>query len=203
MNLGDSLQSINDFDVSELNFENIGSWPFLVKLIVCVLVFVAVLAAGYPLYLSDMQDGLTQEVRKERKFRDEFKMKAFQAANVEAYKQQMLEMEASFGSLLRQLPSDTEVPGLLEDITNLGTESGLEFNFINLQPENERAFYIELPISISVTGGYHEIGSFVSGVANLPRIVTLHDFKLRPFVDGALRLEILAKTYRYNDEGGR
>lgn len=202
MSLGESLRSVSEFDISELNVENIGSWPIAIKLIACVLMFIVMLVVGYPLYLSDVKDALDHEARKERKLRDEFKTKAFQAANVEAYKNQMLEMEASFGALLRQLPSDTEVPGLLEDITNLGTESGLEFNFINLEPEKERAFYVELPISISVTGGYHEIGSFISGVANLPRIVTLHDFKLIPVMDGALRLEIMARTYRYNDEGG-
>ena len=92
-------------------------------------------------------------LRKERQLREEFQTKAFQAANVESYKQQMVEMETSFGALLRQLPSDTEVPGLLEDITYLGVGSGLEFNFINLQPEVVNAFYIELPISISVTRG--------------------------------------------------
>ncbi len=202
MSLGESLQKINEFDINDLDFENVGSWPLGVKVIACVLVFVAVVGLGYPLYLSDMQSDLDRVVRKERQLREEFQTKAFQAANVEAYKQQMVEMETSFGALLRQLPSDTEVPGLLEDITYLGVGSGLEFNFINLQPEVVNAFYIELPISISVRGGYHDIGSFVSGVANLPRIVTLHDFKLTPDRSGGvLTMQILAKTYRYNDKG--
>ncbi|WP_211826424.1 type 4a pilus biogenesis protein PilO [Kistimonas asteriae] len=204
MSLGDSLQKLNDFDINDLDFENVGSWPAVVKIIACVLVFVAVIGIGYPLYLSDMQGTLDQVVRKERQLREEFQTKAFQAANVESYKQQMVEMETSFGALLRQLPSDTEVPGLLEDITYLGVGSGLEFNFINLQPEVVNAFYIELPISISVKGGYHDIGSFVSGVANLPRIVTLHDFKLTPGNSGGvLTMQILAKTYRYNDKGAQ
>ncbi len=202
MSLGDSLQKINEFDINDLDFENVGSWPIGVKVIACILVVVAVFGLGYPLYLSDMQGDLDRVVRKERQLREEFQTKAFQAANVEAYKQQMVEMETSFGALLRQLPSDTEVPGLLEDITYLGVGSGLEFNFINLQPEVVNAFYIELPISISVRGGYHDIGSFVSGVANLPRIVTLHDFKLTPDRSGSvLTMQILAKTYRYNDKG--
>jgi len=143
MSLGDSLQKLNDFDINDLDFENVGSWPAVVKIIACVLVFVAVIGIGYPLYLSDMQGTLDQVVRKERQLREEFQTKAFQAANVESYKQQMVEMETSFGALLRQLPSDTEVPGLLEDITYLGVGSGLEFNFINLQPEVVNAFYIE------------------------------------------------------------
>ena len=204
MSLGESLQKLNEFDINDLDFENVGSWPLGVKVIACGLVFVAVIGLGYPLYLSDMQSSLDQVVRKERQLREEFQTKAFQAANVEAYKQQMVEMETSFGALLRQLPSDTEVPGLLEDITYLGVGSGLEYNFINLQPEVVNAFYIELPISISVKGGYHDIGSFVSGVANLPRIVTLHDFKLTPGNSGGvLTMQILAKTYRYNDKGGQ
>ena len=116
----------------------------------------------------------------------------------------MKEMETSFGMLLRQLPSDTEVPGLLEDITRTGLGSGLEFEEIKLLPEVTQPFYIELPIQITVTGTYHDLATFVSGVAGLPRIVTLHDFDLAPAKpDGGpkLRMSILAKTYRYNDQG--
>ena len=116
----------------------------------------------------------------------------------------MKEMETSFGALLRQLPSDTEVPGLLEDITRTGLGSGLEFEEIKLLPEAAQQFYIELPIQISVVGTYHDLATFVSGVASLPRIVTLHDFSIMPASDGSttqLRMSILAKTYRYNDKG--
>jgi type IV pilus assembly protein PilO len=126
------------------------------------------------------------------------------AANLELYSQQMKEMENAFGVLLRQLPSDTEVPGLLEDITRTGLGSGLEFEEIKLLPEVAQPFYIELPIKITVTGAYHDLATFVSGVAGLPRIVTLHDFELAPVNpdDGSkLRMSILARTYRYNDKG--
>ena len=109
-------------------------------------------------------------------------------------------MEAQFGALLRQLPSDTEVPGLLEDITSTGIGAGLEFDSINLQPEIQREYYIELPIQISVRGSYHELGGFVSGVAGLPRIVTLHDFQIQPVGGDQLDMNILAKTYRYRDD---
>ena len=115
-------------------------------------------------------------------------------------------MEVSFGALLKQLPSDTEVPGLLEDITRTGLGSGLEFEEIKLLPEVAQQFYIELPIQIKVVGGYHDLATFVSGVASLPRIVTLHDFDLVPAAAGSsskLRMGILAKTYRYNDKGGQ
>ena len=114
-------------------------------------------------------------------------------------------MEVSFGALLKQLPSDTEVPGLLEDITRTGLGSGLEFEEIKLLPEAAQQFYIELPIQITVVGAYHDLATFVSGVASLPRIVTLHDFDLVPANDSGsskLRMSILAKTYRYNDKGG-
>ena len=116
----------------------------------------------------------------------------------------MAEMETSFGVLLRQLPSDTEVPGLLEDITRTGLGSGLEFEEIKLLQEVAQQFYIELPIQISVVGSYHDLATFVSGVASLPRIVTLHDFEIKPVASGdntKLRMKILAKTYRYNDKG--
>ena len=111
------------------------------------------------------------------------------------------EMEAAFGALLRQLPSDTEVPGLIEDITRTALDNELTIESIDLQPEAKTEFYIELPINIVVEGGYHKIGSFVSGVANLSRIVTLHDFKIKPTKSNLLlRMEITAKTYRYLEE---
>jgi type IV pilus assembly protein PilO len=128
----------------------------------------------------------------------------FQAANLEAYKEQMAEMEISFGALLRQLPSDTEVPGLLEDITRTGLGSGLEFEEIKLLPEVTQPFYIELPIQVVVVGSYHDLATFVSGVASLPRIVTLHDFDTKPVSTesaSVIRMSVMAKTYRYNDKG--
>ena len=135
--------------------------------------------------------------------RSEFEKKAFQAANLEAYRKQMVEMEESFGALVSQLPSDTEVPGLLEDITNKGMVNGLEFDSIELQPEVTREFYVELPIQIVAKGSYHDLGAFVSGMAGLPRIVTLHNFVIRQInpEGGVLALNITAKTYRYKDEG--
>ena len=110
-------------------------------------------------------------------------------------------MEATFGALLKQLPSDTEVPGLLEDITRTAIDNELVIESIDLQPERRTEFYVELPIDIVVEGDYHKIGSFVSGVANLSRIVTLHDFDVKPESSvNHLKMSILAKTYRYLDE---
>jgi len=204
MSLNDSLESLRKIDINDLDFNNVGSWPVAVKFIAGVIVFVAVLALGYNFHLKDLQLQLEAQQAQESSLKEQFSSKAFQAANLEAYKEQMQEMEVSFGALLKQLPSDTEVPGLLEDITRTGLGSGLEFEEIKLLPEAVQQFYIELPIQIKVVGSYHDLATFVSGVASLPRIVTLHDFELVPVEVGGvstLRMSILAKTYRYNDKG--
>ncbi len=204
MSFTDALNDLKKVDLSELDVNNLGSWPVAVKAIACVLLFLTVLGLGYYLQLQDRQVDLEQRGAEEVTLKEQFSSKAFQAANLDAYKAQMVEMEASFAGLLRQLPSDTEVPGLLEDITRTGLNSGLEFEGIKLLPEVTQQFYIELPIQMSVLGRYEDLATFASAVSSLPRIVTLHDFELKP--DGAegssrLRLNILAKTYRYNDKG--
>ena len=205
MSFSDSLESLRKIDLADLDLNNAGSWPAPVKAIAGLLLLVAVLVGGYKFHLEDIEMQLDQQRAEELALREQFSTKAFQAANLEAYKEQMKEMEESFGALLRQLPSDTEVPGLLEDITRTGLGSGLEFSEIKLQPEVVQQFYIELPIKISVVGSYHDLATFVSGVASLPRIVTLHDFEVAPVAAEAgssrLAMSILAKTYRYNDKG--
>ena len=204
MSLASSLESLRNTDLSDLDMNNLGSWPAAVKVIAGILLLVLVLGGGYYLHLSDLQSSLEQQAREEESLKQQFSSKAFQAANLDAYKAQMLEMEASFGALLRQLPSDTEVPGLLEDITRTGLGSGLGFEGIKLQPEGTQQFYIELPIQIKVVGSYHDLATFVSGVSSLPRIVTLHDFEIKPQSKDSsskLHMSILAKTYRYNDKG--
>ncbi len=204
MSPADSLQSLRKIDVADLDLNNLGSWPAPVKFITGVILLAVVLALGYYLHLQDMQVQLEQQQAQEATLKQQFSSKAFQAANLDAYKKQMSEMETSFGALLRQLPSDTEVPGLLEDITRTGLGSGLEFEEIKLQPEVAQQFYIELPINIKVIGGYHDLATFVSGVSSLPRIVTLHDFEIKPEKDDStskLQMNIVAKTYRYNDKG--
>jgi Tfp pilus assembly protein PilO len=131
----------------------------------------------------------------------DFEKKAFEAANLQAYERQMVEMEESFGALVSQLPSDTEVPGLLEDITNKGELNGLTINTIDLLEERPQEFYVELPIQINAVGSYHDLGAFISGMAGLPRIVTLHDFEIvaEGNATNMLKMNILAKTYRYRD----
>ncbi|WP_277053298.1 type 4a pilus biogenesis protein PilO [Zestomonas thermotolerans] len=204
MSFADSLESLRKIDINDLDLNNLGSWPAPVKVIVCALLLILVLVLGYNFHLRDLEAQLDQKRAEEATLKEQFSTKAFQAANLEAYKAQMKEMEVSFGALLRQLPSDTEVPGLLEDITRTGLGSGLEFEEIKLLPEVTQQFYVELPIQISVVGAYHDLATFVSGVSSLPRIVTLHDFEIKPVSEDSstkLRMSILAKTYRYNEKG--
>lgn len=204
MSLAESIENLRKIELSNLDLNNIGSWPAVIKGVVFVLFFVVMLALGYNFHLKDLQASLERSRGEEQSLKQQFSSKAFQAANLEAYKEQMKEMEISFGALLRQLPSDTEVPGLLEDITRTGLGSGLEFEEIKLLPEVTQPFYIELPIQLVVVGGYHDLATFVSGVASLPRIVTLHDFETKPVSTesaSVIRMSVMAKTYRYNDKG--
>ena len=198
----DTMRSLREFDVNDLDFDTVGSWPLPIKMFIWVLVLAGVLAFGYYYHIEDLQIQLEGERKEEVQLKKEFEKKAFQAANLEAYRQQMKEMEESFGALVSQLPSDTEVPGLLEDITNKGLLNGLNIASIDLLPEQAREFYVELPISIVASGSYHDLGAFISGMAALPRIVTLHDFNIAaPGGDANnLQMRIIAKTYRYRDD---
>lgn len=198
----DTLRSLREFDIGELDFDNVGSWPIAVKVLVWAVLLIAVLVAGYYYHIEDLQKELADAEAKEVTLKKDFEKKAFQAANLDAYRQQMAEMEESFGALVSQLPSDTEVPGLLEDITNKGQLNGLTIATIDLQKEKAQEFYVELPISITAKGSYHDLGAFISGMAGLPRIVTLHDFQITAKKDNpnSLDMKIIAKTYRYKDE---
>lgn len=204
MSFAQSIESLKKVDLNDLDFNNIGAWPGALKVIVGALVFIVLLGLGYQFHLKTLGETLGRSEAREVQLKQEFEQKSFRAANLEAYKEQLAEIEERFGALLKQLPSDTEVPGLLEDITQMGLNSGLEFESITLQPEVVQPFYIELPISIVVQGSYHDIGTFVSSVAGLPRIVTLHDFTIAPLEEGnsdLLKMSIVAKTYRYNEAG--
>ena len=199
MALQDSLDQMKDFDLSDLDVNNIGGWPGPVKVIVMLLLAALVIGGGYYFYLTAKQKNLEVVQAKELELRKSFEDKSFQATNLEAYRQQKTEMEATFGALLKQLPKDTEVPGLLEDITRTALDNELKIDSIDLEDERRTEFYVELPIKVVVEGGYHKLGSFVSGVANLSRIVTLHDFEIVP-KGSRLTMNIEAKTYRYLDE---
>jgi type IV pilus assembly protein PilO len=197
----DIMRQLREFDVNDLDFDNVGSWPIAVKSLVWAVLVIAVLIVGYYYHIEDLQLELANAEAQEVKLKKDFEAKAFQAANLEAYRQQMIEMEESFGALVSQLPSDTEVPGLLEDITNKGLLNGLDIASIDLQKESAKEFYVELPIAINASGSYHDLGAFISGMAGLPRIVTLHDFQITTDKKNANKLDmkIIAKTYRYKD----
>ncbi|MAR89381.1 MAG: type 4a pilus biogenesis protein PilO [Pseudomonadota bacterium] len=196
MDIKEFFESFNNLDP-----ENIGGWPLPIKLFIWIVAFLVAGFLVYHLMLSDTLKQLDTVQAKESTLMQEYEDKAFKASNLDAYKEQMKEMENTFGALLRQLPSDTEVPGLLEDISHTGLTAGLNFNSIELAPENSREFYVELPIDIEVKGGFHAFGAFVSAVASLPRIVTLHDFTITPAQENTheLVMKIRAKTYRYKE----
>jgi len=199
MSLADSLKSLNEFDINDLDMNNAGIWPAPVKVIVLLLVFGLIMGGGYWFFIKDQFAQLDRVESTELELRKNYESKAYQVANLGVFKAQMVEMEETFGALVRQLPSETEVPGLLEDITNTALGSGLALQEVKLQPEQKRDFYSELPINIRMSGSYHELAAFVSNVASLPRIVTLHDLTIKP--TGAdsdqLDMQVVARTYRY------
>lgn len=199
MSLSDSLKSLNEFDINDLDINNAGIWPAPIKAIVVLIVFGLIMGGGYWFFIKDQYVQLDKVEKTEQDLRKKYEEKAYQVANLEVFKTQMVEMEETFGALVRQLPSETEVPGLLEDITNTALGSGLALQEVKLQPEQKRDFYSELPINIRVTGSYHELASFVSSVASLPRIVTLHDLTIKPTGGDNERLDmqVVARTYRY------
>ena len=156
---------------------------------------------GYFLLISDKITTLSLSAEEEISLKRQYQIKYHVAANLELFQQQMQEAEALFANQLKSLPESHETPGLLDDITFVGTTSGLKFVKLNWQPEIRREIYIELPIDIEVVGSYHDFGNFVSKIAGLPRIVTLHDFdvNMKKTANGLLRLNLQAKTYRYRE----
>ena len=184
---GDDVQEGKKFDLQDfmntlntLDPQNIGSWPLPVKVLVYVIVFVLVLVLGYVFDISAMRETYASGEQAQETLLQDFEQKVFKANNLDVYQKQLTDMEVSFGSLLKQLPKDTEVPELLEDVTHTGLGSGLEFDGITLGTEVSKEFYAELPISIKVHGDYHAFGAFISGVSALPRIVKLHDLQIAP-----------------------
>jgi type IV pilus assembly protein PilO len=184
-----------------------GRWPIAIRIATVALLFIVVTAGGYYfLVWKKQRPVLLEERAKEGQLMESLSTKARRAANLDAYRQQLAEMEKSFGTMLRQLPNKTEVPNLLVDISQTGLAAGLEEKLFQPQGENKKDFYAELPIKIRLTGGYHEMGTFASGIAALPRIVTLHDIEILPTggrgpIDPTeLTFNVTAKTYRYLDD---
>jgi len=200
MNIVDQLRVLDPRDP--------GRWPLAVRGFLVALIF-AVFAglAWYLLVWNDDRPVLQKAEADELDLRSQFENKQQRAANLDAYKAQLAEMERSFGAMLRQLPGKTEVPNLLVDISQTGLSAGLQEKLFQPGAEKSNGFYAELPIRIKLVGTYHQFGAFVSGIAALPRIVTLHDIQITPVSDkGAydtLTMDVTAKTYRYiEDEGG-
>jgi type IV pilus assembly protein PilO len=196
MNLMEELRSLDPRDP--------GRWPVAIRAGAVGLCFVILtLVLSYVFVWDDQRPELQRREDTEQTLRAEFKEKHSKAVNLDLYKQQLKDIERSFGALLRQLPGKTEVPNLLVDISQAGLSAGLEEKLFQPQPEQKKDFYAELPIKISLTGSYHQFGEFVSGIAALPRIVTLHDIDIKSANKDAydqLTLELTAKTYRYLDE---
>jgi len=191
-----------NLDLNTINWNDSGSWPMPLKVVAIAAAFMALLAGGYYFDTQAQLDELAAIEAKEQELKDDFVRKQNKAVNLPLYKQQMEEMEKSFGAMLRQLPSRTQVAELLADVSQTGLANGLEFQLFKPKDEVPAEFYAELPIQIRVTGGYHEFGEFVSDVAALPRIVTVQDIAIRPAGDkgSELVMEAVAKTYRYLDE---
>jgi type IV pilus assembly protein PilO len=187
-----------------LDFRDPGRWPLPVRAGAVGAAFLVVALIGLYFFVWDEQrPELQRRQDEEQQLRAEFRNKHAKAVNLEVYKQQLKDIERSFGALLRQLPGKTEVPSLLVDISQTGLAAGLEEKLFQPQGEHRMDFYAELPIKIRLTGSYHQFGEFVSGIAALPRIVTLHDIDIKPDNKDAydqLSLELTAKTYRYLDE---
>ena len=197
-------------DLQNLDKNNVGGWPQSVKIFFTALVLVVVLLLGWYFHVSDQQDSLNTLVNKENQLKQEFSTKQAKSVNLEALEQQLNEMQDMLRQLLRQLPSKTEMPELLTDISQTAQAAGLETDLFQPGPETPKDFYAEKPITLRFTGTYHQFGTFISGVASLPRVVilTLHDVSLTPKApakagtagSGQLVLQGTVKTYRYLDD---
>jgi len=198
MNFFDQLRSLDPRDV--------GRWPLPVRGFFVALAFVVVAGLGWYMFVWDDDRPVLQKAEQdELDLRAQFETKQQRAANLEAYKLQLGEMERSFGAMLRQLPGKTEVPNLLVDISQTGLAAGLSEKLFQPGAEKSNGFYAELPIHIRLVGSYHEFGSFVSGIAALPRIVTLSDISITPVDNKSydnLTMDVTAKTYRYIEDEG-
>jgi len=199
--------------LDELDFSNAGNWPLPFKIVAILLVAAAVGFAGYWFDTKDQLAVLDRATAQEKELQSKFETKQAVAANLNAYRKQMKEMERSFGALLLQLPSKTEVAELLVDVSREGLKAGLEFELFKPGAEKVKEFYAEYPINIRVIGTYHQFGNFASGVASLPRIVTLHNFSMKlknqkksskksssTSKETTLVMDAVANTYRYLDQ---
>ncbi len=186
--------------IRELDFRDIGNWPVAARGVTVVLLIAALLFLGYWFHHKDQLVVLEDSRGTEQKLKRDFEARAHKAANLDLYKAQLEQMRQSFGAMLRQLPDKTEVADLLVDVSQTGLANGLEFELFKPLAEQPKDFYAELPIELRVLGNYHNFGGFVSGLAALPRIVTIHDISIQPGAGDKLVMQATAKTYRYLEE---
>jgi len=198
-----------NFDFQNPDFNNMGSWPLAIKFSALILTSVVILFGFYWFAVKDSKENYQRAMSTEPSLKQQYQSKSFLVANLDAYKVQLVEMEETFGALLSQLPDESEMPDLLDDISTTGTQSGLEIDRITPNGDVAREFYIETPISITVRGSFHEMGNFVSSMSAIPRIVTLHDFSIKGVggqstddsgSDALLAMTIASKTYRYKGD---
>lgn len=182
-------------EINELDFEQVAIWPKEIKIVVGLICAAIVAGVCYYAIISSKLPMLAKAKDSEIQLRQTFEAKYRVAVNLKAYEEQLKRIEEDFSSMLKSLPTSNETPGLLDDITFVGTDAGLSFKLLNWQQDIPKEFYTELPIQLEVAGSYHEFGQFASNVANLPRIVTLHDFDIS-VQDDSLMLRMQAKTYR-------
>jgi len=189
-----NLQDIN------WDFNEAGNWPVAIKIAAVVLASILVMVAWVYYDTVDQWDGLEKVEKKELALKKTFERKQAKAVNLEAYKQQLADMQKQFGAMLQQLPNKTQIADLLVDVSQAGLASGLEFNLFQPSDERRKDFYAEKPIRLTVVGSYHEFGEFVSNLAALPRIVTMHNVSITPGKGENMTMNATAKTYRYLDE---
>lgn len=203
---------LSEFDLSDLDFQRMGSWPTPVKGVFAALIFIVIVGVGFWFYVQPKREALAQHEAKEAELLEQFRFKQGKVVNLPDLKRQLEEMKELLRQMLRQLPSKTEMPDLLVDISQTALSTGIDNQKFEPGPETVKEFYAEKPINLRMVGTYHQFGSFVSGVASLPRVVilTMHDISLKPqgpatpgapaLKAGELVLEGTVKTYRYVDE---
>lgn len=187
-------------DLNELELENIGAWPQKIKVAICILVAVLIFILGYHFVISKVVKEFRDEKKIEIQLRNDYQMKYQMAVNLPLYQEQIKKMQLQFAELLEMLPTKNEISELLDDLTFVANNSGLKIISLNWQQKIEKDFYIEFPINMSVTGNYHQMGKMLEAMAGLPRMVSLSDFKITQDKSGLLRMDMLAKTYRFKDK---
>ncbi|MGB0712212.1 MAG: type 4a pilus biogenesis protein PilO [Gammaproteobacteria bacterium] len=197
--------NFNEININELDLQNVGSWPFVARIVAVAIVFVAVLAGGFIFMVQPQLDALEEAEGQQTKHQKKLERVQRQQVDLDAFRDYLKDMETSFGAMLRQLPPAAEVENLVEDITQTGLANQLIFDKFIPGTAQRRAFYAQLPINIEVSGSYHQLGHFVNGVASLPRMVTLHNIRVSDAAKGSnlLSMKAEARIYWYTTRGGR